>query len=286
MGINGMVYCRCYVKGMTERPPHEEHVKVSEEDGGLVFLDLEYEGNEEKHAAFSDWEETACPHEDMIYSSDRVGNMAGMGLLDRTLEALGFKDSHIYNEVGGRLTSPEVAAKILVEIENLHKVSASSSTARLVNTETGEQYYNHAGLPGGIFSRLGSTGIVIGFNNDGLFIRGKEGDEKATFFHAPRFEIRVGGSEVHLALREESDSRSSARVAVEYVALDSDQRYTFETDDPPAFLPFSLRNVHPGTYRLHVESRRLQVKDIEFQLEAIKGLCRDSIEEGNGITWG
>lgn len=82
MGLDAVVTCRCWQDGLTTTPPP---VPVELIEGRISSVD-----SEDWELAL-DWSEAAstCPHEDMEYRAERIGNWAGVRAFEKLLICAG-----------------------------------------------------------------------------------------------------------------------------------------------------------------------------------------------------
>jgi hypothetical protein len=116
MGLVIRVWCRCFVEGKTH-PPFSGPVKVGED--GDVYLDLPWEGNEEKHTLFNRWRESGCEHERMSYASDVI-QWSAYRSFQQALEAAGWEHFPTLRAEmpinGQRITAANAAPQMLDEL--------------------------------------------------------------------------------------------------------------------------------------------------------------------------
>ena len=80
MGLDAFVSCDCYDRGLTPPPPAP--VVVDPETGLIDLVDWR---NSDLWEPFAQWRGTGCPHKDMEFAGERVGNWTAVRHFELTL---------------------------------------------------------------------------------------------------------------------------------------------------------------------------------------------------------
>ena len=84
MGLDAVVYCDCYEKGMVRKPPPQPEL-IYVDTNGQVCIKWDAPGADEN--AFSDWLKDACDHGPRgELASRRLGNIALIGFINSLLK--------------------------------------------------------------------------------------------------------------------------------------------------------------------------------------------------------
>ena len=74
MGLDAVVKCSCFVRGLASPPP----VPISIDEMGLPSLDMATSSDEDWQQNFA-WKQSCCPHPRMNYARERIGCWAENG---------------------------------------------------------------------------------------------------------------------------------------------------------------------------------------------------------------
>lgn len=128
MGLDAVVYCDCYEKGRTRRPPPQPELVYVDQNGQVS---LEWDAVRADQNAFFDWLKDACDHGPMgELVSHRLGNLGTIGTIRSLLADSGqdfsiFLTKVVHNgaHAGDWLSSSDVE-QLGAEIQRLSTVHA------------------------------------------------------------------------------------------------------------------------------------------------------------------
>jgi hypothetical protein len=252
MGLDAVVACNCLLKGVARPAPVPVHI---DEDGWLAPVD------DADRTTFESWRRDCCAHPDREHTSCRIGNWSMFRSFQEALEESGVSRfptlSRVLPDGNGGQVSPVDARACLAELAVFRRDYRHERPV-LVDADTGEILREHIASNDGVFALLGSEGIDLGFDADGLFVvpRGT----RAVIFQARRVELRpdAGGGR-------------------ELVDLDSGASHV--TTKPLALDTFA------GRARLEVRQSVRTAADHAHVLGALEQVFRASIENGNPVIW-
>src|SRR5436309_15439659 len=90
MGWDASVMCNCWKEGKTTPPPvRSELIHLDEE--GYLALALPWEGNEDKHEAFHEWQRDCCAHEGMAYAKEWFASYFSYRYFQHALQRAGWE---------------------------------------------------------------------------------------------------------------------------------------------------------------------------------------------------
>lgn len=287
MGLDAYVHCNCYCEGKTTPfplPHLKEYMTIV--DSGELQLHLDHNAHNDDHEMFEEWKQTACEHPGMMIW-ERISDWAGYRYFQQALEDIGWSNFPTLEaelpEANAGFTAPEQSAIILDELGIFRQLAKDRELPFLINTTTGEVVYNYVEAYQGVF--LWSKHYWLGVDANGFFIakspdrqRRKEMggliDESDMLFRSMRFEQRF--------LDEQVDGM---RRNVQYYDADTEDRFT--CDIPISDLTkISETDVNiDQPYILHVETRKVDVSDYAFILNALTNICQLSVQMGHPIIW-
>lgn len=167
VGLDGFVRCRCWQDGRVT-PPAALAGLIVFADGDLD-LSVPWEGNADLHNALTDWVyDSPCPHEDMDFVCEHVGNWTGYRGFQRTLgqEYFPVLRSTLPESNGG--TSPaSLAAAALAELRSYAEHAVLDPLAVLCDADTGEVLLEQIHSFGGL-NVIGS--VSYGVSLSGFFV--------------------------------------------------------------------------------------------------------------------
>lgn len=277
MGYNAYVICNCYKEGKTVEPPYKEYV-ASDEDGIFIHVPEEIrKEDKDKYysikAAFDEWKETACEHEDMDLVWIQIANSAGMERFRYILEKLGGESrfpvllEYLPTFNGGMLPA-EFSQKALDELLMLENeteleekvILFEKSTGKSIATVNSEAYWLFIYTP---------YNTKFGIDKDGFFILETvtENDKEATsyiVFHSKNF-----------------IQRKISEDCYEFVDIPSGKIYK------------SARNLYfdreeTGSLEFEFEAKIEKVtiaEDYNYIIESLKKVLEASIQSGNSVYW-
>jgi len=287
MGLDASVRCNCFELGLTKPPPISRDLIYIDEDGWLS-VDPAVEENMQIVLAFDQWlySEGACSH-NMAYARVRVANWSGYRLFQGALGRAGWEHFPVLREQlpasnGGSMPA-SLAPSALMELKYFREAADLGSAVFLVDSETGKELRESIESYGGEFLWSGKTGLVIGFDADGLYIRTAT-DHPAVMFRSKSFEQ-------HLLEPELTDADGSGRV--EYLDTETGISYvcTLAIGEDQIPWPDGRMQDDKGRVRLryprhmHVEKRKVTADRFEYILQPLTEIFEAAIATGNPVRW-
>lgn len=256
MGYDAFVVCNCYENNkLKKKIPFSEFVKNNQEG---LWLDLSWEGNEDKHEQFDNWKfREACEHEDMLICCEHLSNIRGMGLFREAISKLG-KDKystllrHLPEVNGGFLESKD-AAKFLQDLEQLESENPHQQMIVLtsINNEIIHKCYEDGPL---VFAWSGE--FKFSLDKNGFSIQKKS----SKIFQSKKFEAYQKGQQVYYI----DKLRDNQVVAPLFIGEDLNKKHNDFSADLDDF------------YFLD---------EYSYIIIPLKRLMKASIETGNPVIW-
>ncbi len=161
--------------------------------GAEGFLELTIpcdEASNAIHRRFNSWLETCCPHEQTHYAHEWIANWFGVSDFKLALDEVDPERFRILrNEMpslNGGSTSPEAAARCLVELDEFETAGTFGTVFRVIDSSTGERLQgNSTGEP---FMMQGRN-LEIGADARGLYVRKPDGRELFRAFRVEQVEL-------------------------------------------------------------------------------------------------
>lgn len=279
MGLDASVMCNCYARGLTTPPPHREQVRIDNE--GYLALDLPWESHQAEHRAFDEWKAGACVHEDMNAACERISNWTGYRLFQQALGVVGWERfptllAVLPNANGGLVPAAE-SARCLAELRVFEECYRTSVPA-LFDSETGAVLHLHVQVYQGVFIHGGRSGVHVGIDGRGLFVRERQGAQRE-LFRAMRIEQRpvVCGDDE----------------GAELVDLDSGVCLTVALRIHGAAIPWPDGRMQDdqGRWRfseparMHVAPHEQTAASFDFILGSLRTVFTASVETSNPVRW-
>jgi hypothetical protein len=284
MGLDASVMCCCFQMGRTTEPPFpREWLEIDDE--GYLNLKAEFDSND-TFAMLYAWQQECCEHSGLDQASEHLANWSGYRLFQEALGSVGWDRFPVLHrelpEANGGRMDARSAALALEELADFRAIGFLGSNFWLVDTATGEGFMEYVESYQGIFILSGSTGLDVGFDGDGLFIRDRKGSEH---FRAMRLRQTL--------LDPEDEDYGPEPSRVEFLDLDTGQTFVCRIAISGNQIPWPDGRMQDdkGRYRfdhpaeIHVESRSVLSTDFDYIIEPLTRLCRTSMETGNPVRW-
>jgi hypothetical protein len=252
MGLDAVVACNCLVTGVATPAPVPVHFDA---DGWLAPVD------DADWSRFDAWRRDCCPHPRLEHTVCRIGNWSMYRSFQEALEECGRAHFPTLLRVlpanNGGQVAPVDARTCLTELA-IFRRDYRHERPVLVDAATGEILREHIASHQGVFALLGSQGIDLGFDADGLFVvpRGT----RAVIFQARRVELRAdaaGGTEL----------------------VDLDTGASHVTAQPIVLDTFA------GRSRVEVRQSLRTAADHADVVDALEQVFRAAVENGNPVVW-
>ena len=169
------------------------------------------------------------------------------------------------------VTPADAAARALEEL-NFFKSQNGVSKTFLVNTATQEIILATSESEKGMFSWDGRTGLRLGYDEQGFFIR-DVWDLNRELFRAMRIEQQTLAS-------EELDRADQ----YEFTDLDTGKKFV-STTPVRVFKRAEFGTTQEYPQQMHVEQRVVDVNYFDYVLEPLTRILTVSIETGNPVRW-
>ncbi len=283
MGLTATVKCRCFIEGKVQAP-FSGPISVAED--GSLRLDLPLAGNEQAHVHFSDWVESGCAHNRMIYQAE-VLNWSAYRSFQQALAEAGWRHFPALKaelpHTNDGVTSLGAAEQMLAELAFFSERADLGQVTVLVDSDMGEELHQYIAAYGGEF-HWGSSGDNLGVDEAGFFIRRS---------------VERGGQVVFRAMRVQqilpslSSKADAPQPLVTFEDMDSGFRYaSAELLVKVIYCPSGglqnstepFRLEYPN--RVHVLTRKRVASDFEVVIRSLRIICEAAIQVGNPILWG
>lgn len=275
MGLDASVMCNCYRDGKATACPFPEDFYV-DEDGFPAVRIADFDDSE-KSDEFDEWLATCCEHPNMDYRSVFIANWRGYQSFRDALGQFGWDHFPIlYAELPAGnegVTSAKAASAALHELSFFKARGDGIPKIFLVNTETGGIIGASMLEQNNPFGLDARTGLTIGFDEDGFFIR-DAWELNRELFRAMRFEQRI----------VEADGLDKPQ-QYEYIDMEHDRHYVcstpirvFERADLG-----QLKQVYPS--KMHVEKRAVDAAYFDYILQPLIAIFEAAVETGNPVRW-
>ncbi len=263
MGLDATVRCRCWEDGTAAQAPCEVRL---DDEGYLEPLEGRFT------EAFSRWETSACPHEDMQLASERISNWGGYRLFQQALGDAGWEHfptlRRTLPEANDGLLRSADAAACLEELDRFRDLYAGQETV-LIDLDTRDELRSSVEVYGGLFILGGRSGVDVGFDAEGIFFCDRETEEE--LFRAKR-------------IRQNRRPAPVGEVLYRFRDLDSERTFDsaqgISTDGPDPKAPATR---HPE--RLAVEQRPRTADDFAYAMRGLRAVFEASVQTGNPVRW-
>lgn len=285
MGLDASVMCDCFREGRAAEPPVPRDWLEIDEDGYLNPRPGHDSGT--VRSAFYAWRKGCCAHPGMDRAWESIANWSGVAQFKEALAKVGRPRFPVLlaelPRNNGGLTAPDRAALALGELDDFAALDRIGTITCLVATATGEVLRRRVDADDGIFLLDGSTGVDVGFDGSGLFVRDRDGGRE--LFRARR--VR----QTRLDPDAPEYGPEKGRVVLE--DLDTGRTYEGRTAISGRDIPWPdgrlqddrgrVRSDYPAG--LHVEDRPQTPADFAFIVEPLRVVFRASVETGNPVRW-
>jgi hypothetical protein len=284
MGLDASVMCHCFASGRTSEPPcPRDWLEIDEE--GYLNPKPEYDSAVPFGTIYG-WMQGCCEHPGMACACEALANWPGYRLFQEALASVGWDRFPVLHrelpEANGGKMDAGKAALVLDELADFRDVGFIGSNFCLVDSSGGEEIREHVASYQGIFILDGRSGLNVGFDGNGLFIRDRDGAE---LFRTTRFRQTL--------LDPDTDMHGPEPGRVEFVDLDTGQTFECRIAISGNAIPWPdgrmqddkgrCRFDHPR--EIHVETRSVLSTDFAYILDPLTRICQASVETGNPVRW-
>ncbi len=275
MGLDASVMCNCYARGLTTTPPYRECVRVDDE--GYLGLDLPWESHRAEHDAFDNWMGSACAHENMAASSERISNWSGYRSFQEALALVGWEQFPTLHAVlpnaNGGLVSAADSARCLEELRTFEE-HYRARVPTLFDSDTAAIIFQYIQAYNGVFIDDGKSGVSVGLDERGLFVL--EFQTRRELFRAMRFE-----------------QRPVAHDGAELVDLDTGARLTIALRIHGHEIPWPDGRMQDDQERwrfseperMHVARHEQSAADFQRVLTSLRAVFTASVDNSNPVRW-
>jgi hypothetical protein len=230
--------------------------------------------------AFDDWKRShACPHENMELAEVWVSNWAGISGFRQALRMAGedqFKTvlAALPKGNGGSVPS-ETAARMLEELDAFLALEGYGCLAVLLDEDTGEEVWRVAQGYHSLFQGSGKEQLTFNLDEQGFVIIGKKKIRELRSFGPIKLALnQTTRGELFRSLHF---THQPTGRGVEYRDVDTDavfvSRMAIGDQDQPR-----LRHFRVGF-------KQQDPADYTHEVEALRTVCRTSVESGNPVAW-
>ncbi|MBI1277259.1 MAG: hypothetical protein GC179_03930 [Anaerolineaceae bacterium] len=273
MGLDASVMCTCYKIGKTTPCPFPADFYIDEDGFPAVHI---YAGDDvAKSDDFDAWLATCCQHPYMDMAALYIADWNEYRAFVDALEQVGWDHfltlrQQLPSENHGTTPAAE-SAKALAELA-FFKTQNGVSKNFLVNSDTKEIIQATAQSEEGLFSWDGRTGLRLGFDELGFFIR-DVWDLNRELFRAMRIEQQQLAS-------EELDRADQ----FEFTDLDTGKKF-ISTTPVRVFKRAEFGTTQEYPRLMHVEKRVVDTDYFDYILQPLTDILTVSVETGNPVRW-
>ncbi len=273
MGLDASVMCTCYKLGKTSPCLFPDDFYIDDE--GFPAVRLTAFDDDAKSDSFDVWLADCCEHPYMDFDSIYIPNWNEYRVFVDALEQVGWEHfpmlkAHLPTENHGTIPA-EAAETALTELAYFKSQNGISKTF-LINTETDEVIQSTSQSEDGLFTGDGRTGLRLGFDEQGFFIR-DSWDLNRELFRAMRVEQKqLASDDLDRGDQFEFTDRDSGKQFVSSAPLRLFKRSEFgTTQDYPR--------------QMHVEPRTVDNDYFDSILEPLTHILKVAVETGNPVRW-
>lgn len=271
MGLSASVMCTCYAKGNTTPPPFPEHIHIDASDSPRLNGSLKHDIDAD--AQFREWLRTCCNHPNLTHTATFVSSWKGYRAFMDALHQMGdeyfptlIAELPDHNGVG--YTTADKAESALAELAFFNQHSHVRQKAVLVDMERGNDVSLGSDIMNGTLAMDRLTGLDIGFDESGFFIRDRW-ELNRVLFRAMQVRQIVLHPEEHLVC---------------YVDLEGGRN--FECHAPLGKVIAGEDGI-PRAYLQHfqVDVRPIPPRHYRYITEPLTQVFQASLETGNPVRW-
>ncbi len=273
MGLDASVMCTCYQSGKASPCPYPEDFYIDEDGFPAVRL-TEYEDSS-KSDEFDAWLAICCPHAYMDYVTIYIENWNEYRAFVDALGQVGWEHfptlkAQLPEENHG--FTPSEAASLAVNELAYFKSQNGVSKYFLVNSETNEVVQSTSQTEEGFFNWDGRTGLRLGFDEQGFFIK-DAWDLNRELFRAARVEQKQLAS-------DELDRPDQ----FQFTDLDTGKQFLSSTP-VRVFKRAEFGTTQEYPRQMQVELRVVDTDYFASILDPLIQIFSVSVETGNPVRW-
>jgi hypothetical protein len=274
VGITASVMCRCFQEGRTTPCPFPDQFVADPQ--AMPSLEWPHEPDEDEAAeayeALQLWLATCCPHRNLTYAQEFIASWKGFQAFSDALEEIGAERfPHLMAQLPDGdegVTSPEVAALMLAELDDFARAQSAVRHAVLIDDERGEVISMGSHILSGALAVDAMTGLDVGFNAQGFFVRDRW-EMNRLLFQSMHLEQRL--------LHPESSQ-------VEYVDLANGRSFVCNTPFGPIMtgedgLP------RMAFLRMRVDLQPSSESRFAYLIEPLRRVLQASVEMNHPVRW-
>lgn len=242
----------------------------------MPSLEWPYEPDEDEAAqayeALQFWLAVCCPHRNLTYAQEFIASWKGFQAFSDALEEIGAERfPHLMAQLPDGdegVTPPEVAALMLVELDDFARVQSDVRHPVLIDDERGEVISMGSHILSGALVVDTMNGLDVGFNAQGFFVRDRW-EMNRLLFQSMRLEQRL--------LHPESSQ-------VEYVDLANGRSFVCKTPFGPIMtgedgLP------RMAFLRMRVDLQPSPDNRFAYIIEPLRRILQAAVEMDHPVRW-
>lgn len=273
MGLDASVMCTCYKLGKATPCPFPDDFYI--DDDGFPAVRITFADPDTKSDDFDEWLATCCPHPYMDHTDTYIADWNDYQAFLTALEQIGWDhfptlQQHLPKENQG-ITPADAAALALQELAYFKSQNGVSKTF-LVNTETNEVIHTTSPSEEGMFNWDGRTGLRLGFDEQGFFVR----------------DVWEFNRELFRALRLQQKPIESEELGrpdqFEFTDLDTGKQFISATP-VRVFKRAEFGTTQDYPRLMHIEKRNVDTSYFDAILNAFTSIFTVAVETGNPVRW-
>ncbi|MGI9414706.1 MAG: hypothetical protein ACR2PM_13615 [Hyphomicrobiales bacterium] len=221
----------------------------------------------------------------MEQASAHIANWGGYRLFQQALGDVGWERFPVLHaelpDVNGGFMSAEQAGRVLAELDAFLDCGVIGEKTVLLDTSTEEELYQRIAAYDGVFILSGSTGVDVGLEASGVFVRDRGTGEE--LFRAQRLR----------QFKPDASPVTGDDNGIVWENLDTGQCYAARLAIPGKVVPWDngewqnaegkVRREYPS--ELHVEVAPWRAEEFRAIVDALKTVSAASVETGNPVIW-
>lgn len=273
MGLDASVMCTCYQSGKASPCPYPEDFYIDDDGFPAVRL-TEYEDST-KSDAFDAWLAACCPHP---YMDDTTIYIENWNEYRAFVDALGQVGWVYFPTLKSQLPeenhglTPAAAAVLAVNELAYFKSQNGVSKYFLVNSDTNEVVQSTSQTEDGFFNWDGRTGLRLGFDEQGFFIK-DAWDLNRELFRAARVE--------QMQLVSDELDRADQ---FQFTDLDTGKQF-ISSSPVRVFKRAEFGTTQEYPRHMHVELRVVDANYFANIFDPLLQIFTVSVETGNPVRW-
>lgn len=273
MGLDASVMCTCYKQGKTTPCPFTDDFYIDAD--GFPSVRVTLADPDSKSDDFDEWLSSCCPHPYMDMADTYIADWNDYQAFRTALEQIGWEhfptlQKQLPTENHG-LTPAADAALALEELDYFKSQHGVSKTF-LVNTATNEIIPATSQSEEGMFTWDGRTGLRLGFDQNGFFVR----------------DVWEFNRELFRAIRLEQKHLPSGELGqpdrFEFTDLHTGKQFV-STTPVRVFKRAEFGTTQDYPRHMHTEQRLVDTAYFAALLTPLTHILTVAVETGNPVRW-